>query len=269
VSEVETMLVTSVLLADGQWHRAMRGSFSPANYPAHRFEDGTDFSFVDEDGSLLEGPMSSVLAVKRTAAEPVVAKPQRPKWCGECDHENSRFVEVPGTDSCRPCPRCHPDPEGVLARVAAGRAAARAQLPEQPVPAPPRVVESFERDEESLQGHDRVLLPTHSESSDAVKWHLCCPVCAELGVERGELGPGGIVILPAYDPDEDDEVGADGVISTGDHVAVTVFPDRDDYDSPIGTRGGYVEVKYWCADGHNFRLIVANHKGQEFLALVR
>jgi hypothetical protein len=54
----------------------------------------------------------------------------------------------------------------------------------------------------------------------------------------------------------------------GDHHAVTVHPDQDAYASPIGTRGGYVDVRLWCAAGHAFSLVVANHKGAQFIAVV-
>jgi hypothetical protein len=47
-----------------------------------------------------------------------------------------------------------------------------------------------------------------------------------------------------------------------------VHPDHDDYDSPIGTRGGYVRVDLECSGGHSYALIVASHKGAEFLGLV-
>jgi hypothetical protein len=44
----------------------------------------------------------------------------------------------------------------------------------------------------------------------------------------------------------------------GDLAAVTVQPDRDGYDSPIGTRGGYVRVELFCPARHGFDLIIAN-----------
>jgi hypothetical protein len=55
-------------------------------------------------------------------------------------------------------------------------------------------------------------------------WRLHCPVCYSADVEQG---PGG----------------------RGDHPAVTVQPDRDGYDSPIGTRGGYVRIELSCPGG--------------------
>jgi hypothetical protein len=53
-----------------------------------------------------------------------------------------------------------------------------------------------------------------------------------------------------------------------DHAAVTLEPDRDGYDSPIATRGGYVSIGLSCPDGHEFDLVIANHKGAEYLGVV-
>lgn len=75
--------------------------------------------------------------------------------------------------------------------------------------------------------------------------HMPCPECGQPGVEQ--TGP--------HDGD-------------GDHRAVTVHPDRDEYDSPIGTRGGYTQIDLWCPDGHQFALIIANHKGDEYIGAV-
>jgi hypothetical protein len=47
-----------------------------------------------------------------------------------------------------------------------------------------------------------------------------------------------------------------------------IQPDRDGYDSPIGTRGGYVSVALGCGAGHEFYLVIANHKGAEFIAVI-
>lgn len=71
-------------------------------------------------------------------------------------------------------------------------------------------------------------------------WKLRCPECGEECVER----------------------------HGGDDAAVTVHPDRDQYDSPIGTRGGYVKVELFCPAGHGFDLVIANHKGCEFIGVV-
>jgi hypothetical protein len=70
------------------------------------------------------------------------------------------------------------------------------------------------------------------------------------------------------------ECGAPGVAQTGpgaygrDHEAVTVHPDRDKYDSPIGTCGGYTQIDLRCALGHRFALIIANHKSDEYIGTV-
>lgn len=73
-------------------------------------------------------------------------------------------------------------------------------------------------------------------------WDIHCPTCGEQTMDR--VGHGG------------------------DHTAVTVYPDRDAYDSPIGTRGGYLRVELCCPAGHYHALILANHKGDEVLALI-
>jgi hypothetical protein len=85
---------------------------------------------------------------------------------------------------------------------------------------------------------------------DGLHWllHMPCPECGEFTIEQ--TGPGN-----------GDDYGLD-------HTAVTVHPDRDSYDSPIGTRGGYTEVDLWCPAGHHFALIIANHKGEEFIGCV-
>jgi hypothetical protein len=89
---------------------------------------------------------------------------------------------------------------------------------------------------------DRILsiAPDWAGSGTTV-WQLRCPECGEDCVER--LG--------------------------GDDASVTVVSDRDEYDSPIGTRGGFVCVKLFCSTGHGFDLIIANHKGLEFIGVKR
>src|SRR5262245_2005965 len=83
--------------------------------------------------------------------------------------------------------------------------------------------------------------PFNGEETTLV-WSLSCPVCGENCVEQ--QGPDG-------------EAGC-----------VTVHPDRDEYDSPIQTRVGYTQVRLFCAAGHGFDLIVANHKGAQFIGVV-
>jgi hypothetical protein len=72
--------------------------------------------------------------------------------------------------------------------------------------------------------------------------NLTCPICGTEQIERNCEG--------------------------GDHNAVHVHKDRDDYDSPVGTRGGYVEIALCCASGHPFDLVIGNHKGAEVIAWV-
>jgi len=85
---------------------------------------------------------------------------------------------------------------------------------------------------------------------EGVYWllHMPCPECRKRGVEQA---------WP-----EGDGYGLD-------HRAVTVHPDRDAYDSPVGTRGGYTQADLRCPAGHYLALIVANHKGgDEYIGAV-
>jgi hypothetical protein len=81
-----------------------------------------------------------------------------------------------------------------------------------------------------------------AETADTMTWQLHCPKCGSDVMDR--LGTGG------------------------DHTAVVLEPDRDEYVSPIGTRGGYVQVDLYCPAGHRFNLIIANHKGAEIVGIV-
>ena len=54
-----------------------------------------------------------------------------------------------------------------------------------------------------------------------------------------------------------------------DPESVTVHPDDDEYTSPLGTRGGWVEIDLYCSCGHTFALIIGNHKGQQEIGLVQ
>jgi hypothetical protein len=91
------------------------------------------------------------------------------------------------------------------------------------------------------EAHNTVLIPGEGMGSALYEWTLRCPVC----------GPGQWGL---------DRCG-------GDDASVTVHPDRDDYGSPLGTRGGWVTIKYFCPAGHELWLTIANHKGQEFIGL--
>jgi hypothetical protein len=91
--------------------------------------------------------------------------------------------------------------------------------------------------------HEEILVPAESaDGSWNMRWRLQCPACGSDAVDR--------------------------VDETGDHEAVTVQPDRDDYESPLGNRGGYVRVDLTCSDGHGFAFIMGNHKGAEFVGVV-
>jgi hypothetical protein len=87
-----------------------------------------------------------------------------------------------------------------------------------------------------------ILEPAQLPGS-AAAWQLSCPACGAAEIEQGSRsGP--------------------------DHTAVTIQPDRDGYDSPIGTRGGFVSIALDCAAGHAFELVIANHKGAEYVAVI-
>ncbi len=65
-----------------------------------------------------------------------------------------------------------------------------------------------------------------------MRWQLKCPACGNDEVEQADVQPG-----------------------------------RGDYDSPLGTRGGYVRVDLTCSNGHSFAFIVGNHNGAEFVGV--
>lgn len=110
-----------------------------------------------------------------------------------------------------------------------------------------------------MQDHQTTLQPTADlgDLPDTLAWRLHCPICTAGEIERGQLGEDGY--LP-YDPDNDD--------AGGDHEAVTVHSDLDAYGGPLGTRGGHVEIRLWCGAGHSFQLVIANHKGAEYIGVV-
>lgn len=95
-----------------------------------------------------------------------------------------------------------------------------------------------------LTGYPDGPFPGQSSSFPGCTWELACPECGDRSIDRDN--PAG-----------------------GDHRAVVVYPDRDDYDSPIGTRGGYVQIDLQCSDGHHFALVIGNHKGAEIIGLAR
>lgn len=69
-------------------------------------------------------------------------------------------------------------------------------------------------------------------------WLLVCPECGEEWIE---------------DPDS----------------TAIVHPDRDQYDSPLNTRGGWVQINLVCSRGHTFALVIANHKGVHMIGYAR
>lgn len=91
--------------------------------------------------------------------------------------------------------------------------------------------------------HAEILVPAQSAGGSwNMQWQLNCPACGNGSVDRADVAD--------------------------DHEAVTVQPDRDDYDSPLGTRGGYLRIDLTCSNGHGFAFIVGNHKGAEFVGVV-
>lgn len=106
---------------------------------------------------------------------------------------------------------------------------------------------------------------TPARNNPGLYWQLKM-FCPECGNEVEQWGPWGEAWSDAagqHAPVPDKPA------DTGDHTAVTVHPDRDDYDSPIGTRGGFTQIDLTCPAGHKFALIIANHKGSQFIAAVR
>ncbi|MFH8842543.1 hypothetical protein [Streptomyces sp. NPDC017868] len=89
--------------------------------------------------------------------------------------------------------------------------------------------------------HAEVFVP-RTMGGTGLKWQLMCPECGSENVENANYAP--------------------------DHAVMTIHPDRDDYDSPIGTRGGFVSVSLECDAGHAFSLVVGNHKGAEYIGVV-
>jgi hypothetical protein len=79
----------------------------------------------------------------------------------------------------------------------------------------------------------------------------------------------GAVTQTGYQPIRVNEYGwavcpacgeVDGM-EDGDTI-YAVGPDRDEYDSPARTRGGWVETRGTCSMcGHIYSLVIGNHKG--------
>ncbi|MET7303775.1 hypothetical protein [Embleya sp. NPDC005575] len=91
--------------------------------------------------------------------------------------------------------------------------------------------------------HSEIVVPVDSRQlSGVTQWQLRCPSCGASSIDRAGIGP--------------------------DHESIVVHPDRDDYDSPLGTRGGYVRIDLVCSTGHEFAFVIGNHKGEEYIGLV-
>lgn len=107
------------------------------------------------------------------------------------------------------------------------------------------ILAALEDDEAHVPRH---LPEVEDRELPGVHWllHMPCPECGNPGVEQTV-------------PGDDDQ---------GDHRVVTVHPDRDRYDSPIGTRGGYTQIDLWCPAGHQSALVIANHKGDQYIGAI-
>lgn len=101
-----------------------------------------------------------------------------------------------------------------------------------------------ERPAEASMNPEKILVDAGGPG--AARWQLHCPQCGSDAIDRSV-----------------------GDSSGPDHEAVTIQPDRDGYESPIGTRGGYVNIALTCSRGHGFALVIANHKGAEFIGVVQ
>jgi hypothetical protein len=58
------------------------------------------------------------------------------------------------------------------------------------------------------------------------------------------------------------------VLEFGESRDVVVHPDRDEYDSPIGSRGGWTSFDIYCHGCGWFSLVIAQHKGSIVARLV-
>ena len=93
---------------------------------------------------------------------------------------------------------------------------------------------------------------------------IFCPECGNASDRASAYGSG-----PHSLPGDASVLVAPNRWGDGDHQSVTVHQDRDDRDAPNGLRGGYVQIDLCCASGHEYALIVGNHKGSEFVGLVK
>lgn len=84
------------------------------------------------------------------------------------------------------------------------------------------------------------------------RYAVVCPNCGESAIDRYKKDD------PEYYP-----------MAASDHEAVTVHPDRDNYEpgNPLRSRGGWVQIDLFCPCSPDDVLVLAigNHKGTEQL----
>lgn len=85
--------------------------------------------------------------------------------------------------------------------------------------------------------HVDVLQLAKADVPDVLQWQIHCPRCAAPEIEGGRRGD-------------------------------VVHPDDDVAVSPLGTRGGHVSADMECGAGHEFQLVVANHKGAAYVGIL-
>lgn len=90
--------------------------------------------------------------------------------------------------------------------------------------------------------------------SDFKKYDFLCPWCENNLLDRIKVNPDGTWNWAICYDDE----------------SVYVHPDRDEYDSPARTRGGYVRIDHFCLNCEvGISFFVANAKGMEYLHAAR
>lgn len=73
-------------------------------------------------------------------------------------------------------------------------------------------------------------------------------------LEEIVVGQPGIILCPACGEGH-------GCMEDGDEI-YAIGPDRDEYESPMHTRGGWLETRGVCSGcGTGYSLVLANHKG--------
>jgi hypothetical protein len=94
-------------------------------------------------------------------------------------------------------------------------------------------------------GQDEIIegAPWMQSADGVAVWQLACPECGETEIEQGA--------------------------EPGDGDGVTVHPDGEPQDSPIGTQAGFTEFSLACSSGHRFTLVFGSYKGAQFLGVVQ